>query len=109
MAYNPVVTLTDNNGVPVSGALSVAVPASKVANTIVKAGPGRLCRALVTVAGTAAPVLIYDNASAASGTVIGYIPTAAVAGTVIEFDMPALLGIVVAGVATNPGVTLSFS
>ncbi len=73
----------------------------------VKAAPGRLCHVLVTTSGTAA-LLFYDDASAASGTIIGVIPANAAAGS-YPFLMPAALGIYAAGGAGTPAVTVSFA
>ena len=73
--------------------------ASAAANTVVKASAGRLCRALVTTAGAGTGnVLIYDNASTNSGTVIGIIPATIAIGTYYTFDMQAANGITVQNV-----------
>lgn len=105
----PGVVLVDLNGTPVSsgGSATVSIAAGTTANTVVKAAPGRLCRMLIAVSGTAA-VTIYDNASAASGTVIGAAPASAAVGTSYDFEMPASLGITVAGNAALPGITVSY-
>jgi hypothetical protein len=90
------------------GATTASVPTG-AANTIVKNAPGRLCRVLVTTAGTGSgSVLIYDNASTNSGTVIGVIPATIVIGTFYTFDMPAANGITVANVANGPVLTVSY-
>lgn len=75
---------------------------------VIKAGPGYLSGVLVTSAGTAA-TSIYDNASAASGTVIGYIPANPTAGTFYPFNMPATNGITVGKVANSSGLTVAYS
>jgi hypothetical protein len=63
---------------------------------VIKAAPGRLCQVLVTVATTAAQAItFYDNATAGSGTIIGFVPGAATAGTVFTFLMPANNGITI--------------
>ncbi len=100
----------DTNGTPIiaGGSATVAIAASKSTVTVVKSSTGRLCRVLVTTAGTAVTVLIYDNASAASGTIIGAFPGTAVAGTMYDFEMPAVNGITVGGAATNPAMTISY-
>jgi|SRR5579871_5612384 len=67
--------------------------ASLNATGVVKAMPGKLCKILVTVALSAAAITIYDNAAAASGTIIGYIPASSGVGTLLTFDMPAENGI----------------
>jgi hypothetical protein len=138
MAKNGLATLYDDNGYPVAttltgktgtgapfgalcvsdigtpilmttgGTLTTAIAAG-ASSAAVKAAPGRLCKALVTTAGTATDnITIYDNASAASGTVIGIIPGGTAVGTMIEFNMPAANGIYAVNVASGPAVTLSY-
>jgi hypothetical protein len=104
----------------ISGTLSVwgggtatAVVPAGVATTVIKASPGKLCRAVITAAGTTGDTPIYDNASAGSGTKIGVIPgtttdATALPGRVFTFDMPALLGITAVGPASSPAFTVSF-
>lgn len=75
---------------------------------VIKASAGYLAGALVTSAGTVA-LSIYDNASAASGTPIGYIPANPTAGTFYPFNMPDANGIVAGKVNNSSGVTLAFS
>lgn len=106
----PAHVLVDTNGTVIvpRGSATAAVAASKATVTVVKASAGRLCRVLVTVAGTATTVSVFDNASAASGTVIGLFPGNSAAGAVYEFEMPAANGVTVGGAATNPGMTISF-
>ncbi len=89
------------------GSATKAIAAATSAITVVKASAGRLCRVLITASGTGS-VVIYDNASAASGTVIGITPANPALGTTYDFEMPAVNGITVAGSATLPGITVSF-
>lgn len=90
------------------GAATAAVPTG-AGNTVVKASAGRLCRVLVTTAGTGAgSVLIYDNASTNSGTVIGVIPATVAVGTYYTFDLPAANGITAENVASGPVLTVSY-
>jgi hypothetical protein len=89
------------------GGATVSVP-SGAGNTVVSAAPGRLCRVLVTTASTGAAVLIYDNATTNSGTVIGYLAANVAAGTLTVFDMPAAAGITVANVLNGPVITVSY-
>ena len=89
------------------GLVTTAVAAGTAGNTVIKASAGRLCRVLVTTAGTAA-MLIYDNATTNSGTVIGAIPANAVAGSLYDFQMPAANGITVDGDGNNPAVTIGW-
>jgi hypothetical protein len=59
----------------------------------VKAAPGRLASILVTTALSAAAITIYDNASAASGTVLAVIPASSLVGFRVVVDLPAFNGI----------------
>lgn len=106
MAFVPV-DLNGNVAIP-GGSATTAIAASKSANTVVKAAAGRLCRVLVTTAGTVTTVSIFDNATTNSGTIIGTFPGAATAGTTYDFEMPAANGITVGGSATNPAITVSY-
>lgn len=93
--------------VSVGGRASAAIAAGATGNTVVKGSPGRLARVLVTASGTGA-LTIYDNASSPSGTIIGLVPAAAAAGTLIDCQAPAANGITVAGNSANPGVTIFY-
>lgn len=86
---------------------SAAATAGKATDTVIKNAPGILCRVLVVTANTN-PMIIYDHASAGSGTPVGIIPANTPAGAVLAFDMPCALGITVDGHANNPAVTISF-
>ena len=106
----PAMVLVDTNGLVLvpGGTATVSIAANTSTNTVVKASRGRLCRVLVTTAGTATTVSIFDNATTNSGTIIGTFPGNAPAGTVYDFEMPAVNGITVGGLATNPAITVSF-
>jgi len=93
--------------VSTGGRSTVAVAASTAVNTVVKGTPGRLARVLVTATGTAS-LMIYDNATTNSGTIIGILPASPTVGAVYDFGLPAANGITVGGSSTNPGVTISF-
>lgn len=97
-------TLAVNDG----GRVTTPIAAATAANTVVSAVPGKLASVLVTTAGTA-NMLIYDNATTNSGTIIGVIPSGATVGQVYTLNMPAANGITVAGSASNAGVTISWS
>jgi hypothetical protein len=71
--------------------------------TAIKASAGTLVKVLVTTSGSAA-TLIYDNASANSGTVIGAIPASPAVGTVYTFGSTAANGIY-AGTTNTSGFT----
>lgn len=89
------------------GTATVAIAAGTSGATLVKNGPGRLSRVLVTQAGTGSAVNIYDGTTA-SGTVIAVIAATDPAGSFLEFDMPAASGITVAGSSTGPALTVSY-
>lgn len=119
-ATNPTFTRltdgTDSSGIGAGGDLWAGIGGSTTAsvptgaaNTVVKASAGRLCRVLVTTAGAGAGnVLIYDNATTNSGTVIGILPATIAIGTFYIFDMPAANGITVQNVASGPVLTVSY-
>lgn len=94
-------------GINNDGTQTTAIAAGAAADTVVKASAGRLAAVLVTATGTNA-MLIFDNASGHTGTIIGYIPANATVGTIVVFKMPAANGITVQGNAANPGVTISW-
>jgi|SRR6478735_2114759 len=88
------------------GRFSQAV-ASGAGTVTLKAAPGRVCRIVVTVGGTVA-FTIFDNASAASGTVLFTSPTATSIGTIFDVQVPAQLGITISNPASGPGITVSW-
>jgi hypothetical protein len=75
--------------------------------TTLKAAPGRLCRIVITVAGTAS-ITVFDNASAASGTVLFISPATTSVGQIFDIQMPAQNGITVSNPASSPGFTASW-
>lgn len=88
-----------------------ATNTSAVAGTalaVVKASAGRLVSVLITSVGTVA-VPIYDNASAASGTIIGAIPASPTLYAVYVFAAPAASGITVSGVAGGSAFTVMYA
>lgn len=101
-----------DNGTPVlqttGGTTTVAIAAS-AGTTVVKASAGRVCKAVVTTAGTASDnITIYDNATTGSGTVLAIVPGGTTVGTVFDLQMPAANGITVVNVASGPAITLSY-
>lgn len=70
---------------------------------VVKAAAGRLVKVIVIALGTAA-VSIYDNSTAASGTVIFTVPASAATGTIYPVDIPTISGIYVGGGANSPAL-----
>jgi hypothetical protein len=105
------VVQVDANGVPVvpGGTNVVAIPAGQTTDTVLKTGPGRLTRVLVTAPGTGGgTTLIRDSATGTAGTVIAAIPQTASPGTAQKLEMPAQTGLVVIGDTGNPGLTISY-
>lgn len=89
------------------GAQTTPIAAGTVANTVVSnVGGGRICSILVTTTGTN-PMLVYDNASTNSGTIIAALPASPAIG-LYTFGLPAAAGITVAGNAANPAVTIGW-
>lgn len=76
---------------------------------VIKPRAGRLRKVLVTAAGTDNNLIIfYDNPSAASGTIIGVMPSGLSAGSLTVFNMPASLGIYCSVSSGGPALTVSF-
>ena|SRR2546427_8641147 len=84
------------------------VSVTPTANTVIKATPGRLCKILVTTANSTNPILIYDNATTNSGTIIGVVPASAAIGAVVDMQSPASNGITIAGTASAGTLTVSW-
>jgi hypothetical protein len=108
MAKQTIGVTYDDAGFP-SLASSTAVVSASGGVVTVKAGAGRLHKIIVTVATTTTAVTVYDNASAASGTVLAVIPAAATAGTVYDINLPALNGITVNGAAAAGSLTFGYA
>lgn len=110
MPLNPVRTPVDGFGFSLAsgGDFRFPIAAGATGPQVVKASPGRLARVVLAAANGAAAIRVFDNATAASGTVIGVIPASAAAGT-FDFQMPARAGITVSGAATNPAMAVGFS
>ena len=92
---------------PPIGVSTTAVTAAE-SPAAIKASAGTLYRVLVTSVGSAL-LKFYDNASAASGTVLGVVAIAAPIGTIYNFLMPAANGIYCASGTGTPAVTVSWS
>jgi hypothetical protein len=84
--------------------------AAAAGTTVILAAPGRLCRVLVTGAGSGSGnVTFFDNATTGTGTVIGVLPaTVSVTGIPFDFQFPAANGITVTNVASGPALTVSY-
>ena len=92
--------------VSTGGTVTATVASGTQASTI-KTGAGRLCKVIVTTAGTVVSTL-YDNTSA-SGTVIGIIPAAAVAGSMYDIQMPCATGIYCSSASGGAALTISYT
>jgi hypothetical protein len=88
------------------GQFSVFIPTGASTSTI-KRGIGRLCRIVVTTAGTAA-FTVFDN-TAASGNVLFASPATTSLGTVFDLSAPAQNGITIVNVASGPALAVSFN
>ncbi len=111
MAQNGEVTEYDDNGYPLNARSTAVVT---FAGGVVKASPGRLIKIVVTTvfAGTLGVLTFYDNASAASGTVLFVIPQiSGTVGTTFTVDLPAVNGIYagVSGTLSGGAVTVGYS
>lgn len=82
------------------------VSCASAANCVVKASAGRIARLLVTVIG-AGTFTCYDNAAAASGTIIAVLGASAALGSVEAPDMPAVNGVFCVSATSGPVVTVS--
>jgi len=81
------------------------------AATLIKSGPGRLMKILVTTS-AAEVVTFYDttNISTQTGaTIVGYVPASAPAGTIYDLRMPLANGLVVVPAGAGVGLTVSYS
>jgi hypothetical protein len=99
-------TLIGETLISFGGRFSQAV-ASGAGTVVLKAAPGRLCRIAVTAGGIVA-FSVFDNASAASGTLLFTSPTTTNLGTIFDIQMPAQNGITVSNPASGPGLTISW-
>ena len=107
MPRNPVVTLVDDTSSSIGGTATTALAAG-AGTVVVEAAPGRLCRVVVTAAGSTGAVTIYDNASSATGIVLAVIPGSAAVGAVYEVQMPAANGIVAAAAAPSVALPVAY-
>jgi hypothetical protein len=89
------------------GSNTAFVPANNGAAVVIKNAPGRLMRVIVTAVGTAA-TKFYDNASAASGSVLLTIPASPTLGAVYDVELSAVNGIVCDGVTNGSGCAVGY-
>ena len=109
MAKNQIITTYDDEGFPVNAIFTTPIAAGS-STTVVKQSPGRVAAVIVTTSGTSSDnATIYDNASAASGTILAVIPGGQTVGTRYSVDMPAQNGITVVNVASGPAFTVGYS
>ncbi len=96
--------------VPVVQATANAAVAAGTGTTpvVVKASAGYLKLFVVTTTATAA-MSFYDNASAASGTVLYTTAANIAAGTIIVLDMPFLNGLTLSQASGSAAVTIAYS
>lgn len=112
MTFTP--AATHESLVSFGGTKNTPLTAAQIAAgiTVIKAAPGRLCRIVVTTTTTAAQnITFFDNASAASGTVLAVVPGGSTQGTIIDLQVPAQNGLVVgqnASLAAG-GITVSWA
>ncbi len=97
------ITRTSNGG-QYTGTVAAAT-----AGVIVASGPGILNRITVTGALGTAAVSIYDNASAASGTILFTVAASQAVGSSIDVQMPFSNGIYVGGTTNTPALTVAYS
>ena len=105
MPSNAVVTLVDEQSLPIYGGNTASLP-SGAATAVLKRSPSRLCRISVTTVGTGT-VTFYDN-TAGSGLVLYVLPASAPVG-VYDIQMPAQVGLTAVSAASSPVVTVVFS
>ncbi len=68
-----------------------------------------MCKILLSSNNGANAIVVYDNSSAASGTVVAYIPASAQASSIYDVQMPCSSGITIAATASAATITISFS
>jgi hypothetical protein len=90
------------------GSLTLPIAGAAAGPSVIKASAGRLARVLATTTGATTAITFYDNASACSGTIIGFLPATVAAGTVTDFSMPAANGITACGGTGSAAVSVSF-
>jgi hypothetical protein len=96
----------------ISDGFAVGVVAAGAGTTTIKAAAGRVCRVVITTAGTSGNLSLYDGG--ASGTLLAVIPgttanaTVGLLGTSLTLNMPFYTSLVAVGAANSPGVSLSY-
>jgi hypothetical protein len=108
-ATNPLVIAPQNNTTLVA-AKTLFIAAGTAANTVVKGSAGTFYGVFASTTAAGAGQ-IYDNATTNSGTPIGIAPTAIGygSGNAPAVGIACANGIVVAGSATNPALTIFYN
>ena len=92
-----------------AGSLTVSGASIVAGNVIVKGGGGTLQKLLVVTDNGANPILIYDNAVLAAGTVVAVVPASAKAGDQMQnYSLGYSFGLVVAQTAAAGSITLQY-
>lgn len=92
--------------VSTSGLVNTQV--TPTALTVVSKSPGMLSRILVTTTNGANAIYFYDNASAASGVIIGAVTANAAIGSIYDIRMPCMNGITIAANASYAQLTVNW-
>lgn len=106
MANNGIVTTYDDAGFPTSPTRTTVISAA--GSSAIKTGPGRLITVVVTAASTGT-VTFYDNASAASGTILLVVPASPTVGAVYSVALPAANGIFCVAASSTSSVAVGWS
>jgi hypothetical protein len=107
MAKQGIFTPYDDGGFPLNAIFTTPITLGGLVT--VKASAGRLVRITVTTVTAAVVVTCYDNAAAASGTILQVVPIAAAVGTMYTVDMPALNGITIQSTGATGAITVGYS
>ena len=91
------------------GVSTFPLAASVGAAVLISKNPGRLQRVLVTTSAAHNWTFYDSNDATKTGTIIGYVPNSTAVGTVLDFQMPAALGIVAVPDAAGTACTVSFN
>ena len=103
----PSFTEVDGNGQYIQATSIAVITSGQGAAVVVKGSPGRLNSVVITAVGTGT-LTLYDNATAASGTVL-YTFAASALGVAYPLSLPFRNGLTVAAPASSPAVTIAYS
>lgn len=101
------------NGVMITGRGTKTI-LNNTAAKVIKATPGRACRAVVISGGTASNGAFSLNdcatvAAAAAANLLWTLPSGATAGSTFEIDLPTTVGLVLSAVPTAGSPIINFS